>query len=82
MLLDEPVKNDLTALLLFTDGMANKGLLESSQITEAMKVLLEQMDSDKVATIFTFGYVYISCNYFTANIIRPTLTRHAHETAR
>jgi len=46
--------NDVTSVLLFTDGMANLGLTKPDQIKKAVRGVLSQISS--VCSIFTFGY--------------------------
>jgi len=46
--------NDVTSVLLFTDGLANLGLTKPDQIKKAVRGVLSQISS--VCSIFTFGY--------------------------
>jgi len=46
--------NDVTSVLLFTDGLANLGLTKPNQIKIAVRGVLSQISS--VCSIFTFGY--------------------------
>uniref|UniRef100_A0A6B2L4T6 VWFA domain-containing protein n=1 Tax=Arcella intermedia TaxID=1963864 RepID=A0A6B2L4T6_9EUKA len=46
--------NDVSTVLLFTDGLANLGLTKTAQIKKAVSGVLSQID--EVCSIFTFGY--------------------------
>lgn len=45
-----------TSVLLFTDGLANRGLTDSATISECMKGALEECSPDHRPSVFTFGF--------------------------
>lgn len=46
--------NDVCAVLLFTDGLANIGITKTEGIVKAVQGVLSQID--RVCSVFTFGY--------------------------
>eukprot|EP01080_Neovahlkampfia_damariscottae_P011042 gene11042-3748_t len=46
--------SDVSSILLFTDGLANKGMIESKEIVEGMENYLKKFI--KPVSIFTFGF--------------------------
>eukprot|EP01126_Amoeba_proteus_P051900 TRINITY_DN6231_c0_g1_i12.p1 TRINITY_DN6231_c0_g1~~TRINITY_DN6231_c0_g1_i12.p1 ORF type:complete len:238 (+),score=39.01 TRINITY_DN6231_c0_g1_i12:256-969(+) len=54
MMRKRPKGNDVSSILLFTDGIANIGLTKPFQIKRAVKSVLSEMNC--CCSIFTFGY--------------------------